>query len=449
MSDGEADDLEDSGEGGLDDLPPAPPPPDEDKELLFLIEFLVDTLYIKPENMNVENMDPCLLQGQSCIVMTFLHYPPMYICEKDLDPCKQTGEDRIKFNSGKSLMFALSESQFENPPPIYLEVNAFKAMPHGYVPPKLPIGMTKICLSELFKQVFEKVDEKPDKLPLSKSIKDTYQLLGGKSKVAGEVAIYIRLSCLGQNVVTEFQRGGEECEPFLFKNKESNKIYECKAKDQTCVDDGDNVCPPCPGWGTAVPGAKGKGCGDDRGGAGGTGWNDDEEFEEFGAEVHGHALTIKVQKGKKKDGNFPFAVSDFCDCEVPLPKKMVGGQSKGKSGASSRGGGRGGGAGNQIAVQLPENQSLCKKGGNSAKVFNVGGGGGREVLQVMPEGETDPDKDVFVLRIGKKGEAFGKGKLELELRTPKVKAEGRPKGPRMMNCEVQTEAENNKKSKKK
>ncbi|KAK6627523.1 hypothetical protein RUM44_010001 [Polyplax serrata] len=436
---GEATRTEEGGEDGGDDE--CPPGPAEDKEMLFLIEFLVDTLLLKPENMNLQDMDPCLLQGQTCMVLTFIHFPPMSICENDMDPCKQTGGNYIKFNSGKSLMFALSESEFVNPKQVFLEVCAYKMLPHGTVPNKLPIGVTKICLVELFKQVFEKVDLKPDKLPVSKSIKDKYTLIGTNGKCpTAEVTIYIRLSCLGQNVVTEFQRGNDECEPFLFKSKESRKVYECKPKDGALEDEAEDLCPPLPGWGEVA----GRDCGDgqrrpagrapqasqsaayDRNdNTGGAAEGEGEaEFDEFGTEVHGHALTIKVQKSQRKQ---------------------------------SEGNGSSPGSGNQVAFQVPQSQNLCQKGRgeNRAPVYrlNSGGegvcGGGNEPLRII-QGVDSPDKDIFVLRIGKKGESYAKGKLELELRTPKTKIERPLNVPRRTDRAVQTEKEEQpKKGKKK
>lgn len=411
-------------------LPPRPEEEDEkeEKELLFLIEFLVDTLTLIPENMAVGSMDPCLLQGENCVVLTFMYYPPMCICENDLDPCRIVGENVTKFNAGKSLMFALSESQFEDPPPINLDVTVHKKLPHGSFPTKLPIGMTRILLTELFKQVFEKVDERPDKLPLSKSIKDTYQLMGGQDKATAEITIYIRLSCLGQNIVTEFQRGGDDCQPMIFKNKESNKFYECLPKGEV-VDDSDDVCPACPGWGSTTPknicdSPRGNftGCtaGDSR--------NDQEaedeesEYEEFGTEVHGHALTIKVKKSKKAKSSGQGSRSPSCLCD------QSGGKTK---------------SGNQITFQVPQDQSLCKKGKKKATVCNVNSSsdGKKEILQILPQSDEASDKDIFVLRIGRKGEVYGQGKLELELRTPKQRVDVPPRGPRMFDSSAQTEKE--------
>lgn len=425
---------------GNDDEDECGPPADE-KEMLFLIEFLVDSMLLKPENMSLEDMDPCLLQGQTCLVMTFLHYPPMAICEADLDPCRQTGGKFIRFNAGKSLMFALSESEFENPTQVFLNVFAYKMLPHGSVPNKLPIGMAKICLIELFKQVFNKVEQKPDKLPVSKSIKDQYTLMGlAKKCPTAEVTIYIRLSCLGQNVVTEFQRGNE-CDPFLFKSKESKKIYECKPKEMPLGDEAEDLCPPLPGWGQI----SGRDCGDGQSkqpegygrndayaGNGAVNDPDDEaEFDEFGTEVHGHALTIKVQKSQRRQ---------MANIEYPGAVK---------SGTSMNGRD----TGNQISFQVPQSQNLCKKGKseNKAHVYRInapgaGGCGTNEPLQII-QGVDSPDKDIFLLRIGKKGESYAKGKLELELRTPKAKIERPLNLPRKTDRAVQTEKEDRPKKK--
>lgn len=446
---------EEEEQNGEDDesQPPPRPEDEEEKELLFLIEFLVDTLELKPENMSLGSLDPCLLQGENCVCLTFMYYPPMSICEKEMNPCKVVGENVTKFNAGKSLMFALSESQFESPPPINLDVSVHKIMPHGYYPSKLIIGRARIDLSELFVKVFEKYDEKPDQLPLSKSIKDTYELMGDRNKPTGEIIIYVRLSCLGQNVVTEFQRGGDECAPVLFKSKESRKVYECLPK-QTIEENQEDVCPTCPGWGKTIPknicetgGGENFGCGGGGwggggrgggwggggraggaggGGCGGNGYNvegeddDESEYEEFGTEVHGHALTIKVKKSQKSKPSVHGSKSCVCD----------------KTGGTGK-------SGNQISFQVPQDQSFCKNGKNKAKLYkiNSSNNGKNEVVQIVPQSDESPDKDIFVLRIGKQGEAYGKGKLELELRTPKQKVDTPPRGPRMFDSSAQTDKE--------
>lgn len=413
------------------------PPPDE-KEMLFLIEFLVDTMLLKPDQMDIGGMDPCLLQGPVSIILTFLYFPPMTICETDSDPNKQTGLNLIKFNSGKSLTFALSESQLQNPPPINLEIFACKMLPHGTVPNSFPIGKTKICLVELFKQVFDKIDQKPDQLPLSKSIKDKYTLIGTTKKCpAAEITIYIRLSYLGQNVVTEFQRG-DECEPFLFKNKESKKVYECKPKE---VFD-DNLCPPLPGWGSVgdkdcgdCEQRKSKPCGASAARPrcqASSEAEDDDEYDEFGTEVQGHALTIKIHRPPKRQ-----------DEDVEGGKSCTSTKADGEGGEGS-----GAGTEGQVGFQVPKSQNICKKvkGESKAKIFKIDTSNDPTAIQ----GIDCPDKDVFVLRIGRKGEEAGKGKLELELRTPKPKVERPLNLPRKCDKAVQTDVdEDSKKGKKK
>lgn len=192
------------------------------QQQLFLIEFLIDTVTIDSSVVDRE-----VLEAQTCLTIRFLNFPPMDICEKDFNPEKEAGLDQVKFNSGKSLMFAFSETQCESPPPLLVNVSVNKKMPEGTEPARVSIGSLKICLAELFRQTYEVAKYKPDRLPASKSIRDCFTLVGQGKRTIGEVGVYIRLSCLGQNVVTEFQCGLDMKEdPILFKNREGKKVFE-------------------------------------------------------------------------------------------------------------------------------------------------------------------------------------------------------------------------------
>ncbi|KAK6628817.1 hypothetical protein RUM43_002633 [Polyplax serrata] len=439
-----------NGEG--EDEDEEPPPEPQDKELLFLIEFLVDTLTLFPENMNLSGIDPCALQGPTAVVLTFLHFPPMSLGEKDTDPNRRTGSNVVQYNSGKSLMFALTEAQFEEPPPIYLHIAAAREMPHAFRFQQLSIGQTKVQLSELFKQVFEKYDEHP-KTTVSKSIKDCYLLTGEDNKPTAEMTLYIRLTCLGENVVTEFQKTEDPEEPMLFKNRESKKVYECRESEQQEESKGMNIggdgkksCeqsmyapPPDP---------------------------DDENYEEIFAQINGSSIAVKVEKSKRKDPPKPFHVSEFCDCDIPLPHDLVAGMSDLSLSRVSEGsinfpvrespaspGGKPGGAGepidkrvalddaNQLIFNVPPIETMTQPGGRNTLVYNVNtchdnekhkhkaGTSYKVITDNNPDGPppkmpNDPEKDVFILRIIKRGKSnTGKGTLSLEFKTPKEKIE--------------------------
>lgn len=201
------------------------------KQHLFLVEFLVDTVCIDSCAVDEE-----VLNGQTCLIVNFLNFPALEICERDFDPNKETGRDKVKFNSGKSLMFAFNENQCKNPPPLLVEITISKKLEDGC---KVDIGTIKICISELFNQIMNVVQFHPEKLPESKSIKDCFMLIGPGKRTMGEVSVYLRLSCLGQNVVTEFQCGPDmkTC-PVLFKNREGKKVFEFTGNEPST--DGDN-----------------------------------------------------------------------------------------------------------------------------------------------------------------------------------------------------------------
>ncbi|KAL0280162.1 UNVERIFIED_CONTAM: hypothetical protein PYX00_001537 [Menopon gallinae] len=439
---------EDGGEDDDDDGPL--PPPEDDKELLFLIEFLVDTLSIRHDALMALRFDPCLLQGQNCVMLTFMHFPPMSICEKDINEDKNVGELVTLFNSGKSLVFALTEAQFENPPPVYLEVGAWKEMPHGFRIPNIQLGTARVDLSELFRMVFDKYDETPDQLPVAKSIKDSYEM-SANGRVTADVGIYIRLTCLGQNIVTEFQKSDGVCNPFLFKNLESGKVYECKQTGQNKQEAPIHSCRR-----STAPKADPD--------------PEDEMYEQIYAEINGSALTVNIEKSKRKAKPKPYRLDQFCDCEIPLPPELVEGISDlsvspvcvGKSEIPEGSVGR---CQNKLIFQVPPSDKLAMPDGRNNVKYNVStcydgekhGHRFQECFKVFSEGDAvmpsmpnDPDKDVFVLRITKKGKsAKGKGNLELEFRVPKEKIEPPPKPPYMIDRECGPEKQKKDKKKKK
>lgn len=450
-----------------DPLPPRPAE-GEEKELLFLIEFLVDKLLVRMENLDLSNMDPCLLQGQNCMEVTFLHFPPICICEKDINTEKLTGDNESHFKCGKSLTFAITESQFEEPPPVFVKVSAHKELPHEYQPRRLFIGQAKINITKLFKLLFDKYDENPTKVPISKSIKDKYILKGEKDPPTAEVEVYIRLTCLGENVVTEFQTGEMQCDPMLFKNKESTKIYECKSKENArkggmlktnpsaCDRPKKNDLDLCRGPPGPPPPDQ-----------------DDENFEEIFAEINGAAISIKVEKSKRKGKTKLYHVSEFCDCDIPLSGDLVQGVSQPSFHGQYKGGSSEGEIpegkvglkdGREVVFPVPAVSELVKPGGYSNIAYNVNtclegekhGHKGKNSYKIItgteadnvPKLPNDPEKDVFTLKIIKRGRNNkGKGTLELEFKTPKEKIAPPPKPPYMISREVGPEKDKKKKKK--
>lgn len=430
---------------------PLPPPPDDDKELLFLIEFLVNTMTLFPENLDVSNLDPCALVGPTSIALSFLHFPPMTMGETDMDPERITGENVIPFNCGKSLMFALTEAQFENPPPVFLSISAKKDMPHAFRFPFLDIGTVKVDLSGLFKLVFDKYDEHPNRT-VSKSIQDTYKLMNPNGKAGAEVKVYVRLTCMGQNIVTEFKRGCDFSDPMLFKNPESLKTYECKETEPfQPVDDPGKLLP---GWA-----GKGRSCGDEEE----DGDEPDEDCEEIFVDINGSAVRIKLEKYPKPDPPKPYHISEFCDCNIPLPPDLVEGMSDLSLSLANKGVNLieqdrekikkvGLDSANQLVFNVPPvgalvgpgkktlvyNVNTCSEGklhGHDSQTFRVTTGKNpSEPAMKLP---NDPEKDVFILRVYKRGKrGNSKGAVEMEFRTPKDKIVPPIKPPYMVERSV-------------
>ncbi|KAL0280161.1 UNVERIFIED_CONTAM: hypothetical protein PYX00_001536 [Menopon gallinae] len=353
------------------------------KQRLFLVEFLIDTVTIDPTEFCEE-----VMEGQTCVTLRFLDFPPMNICEKDFDPNKEYGVDKVRFNAGKSLMFAFAEKQCESPPPIMAELTVSKACPEGSHAEKVDLGRIRICMADLFTQVYDVAKFAPDKLPFSKSIKDCFMLIGRGKRTTGEVGVYVRLTCLGQNVVTEFQCGSNmKQDPVLFKNREGKKIYQFTGTDK-----------------------------------------------------------------EGQDGEAESTYRQGCGCMAPAPpQKYPGGQGdagqmsrcKRTPPASGKGGRPGYGApekgypgqggfksSDKYRPQFPESE-LAKAGLAVDRV------------------DTHADQNCFVLRVGDKGQIPDRGKIILEFRTPKQKILPKVLPPYHEDIAIQTDTPKKAKGKKK
>lgn len=469
-------------------------------ENLFLLEFLVD----KVELTRCECDDP---KGATCVSFQFLDNAPLDVCEDDFASADLCGDDS-NVKSGKSCLFSLTPQQAEDATRQFdIEVAVFKKMQPGWLPEKVQIGTTLISVVNVFNELIDSIGCGCDTSPCAKTLKDTFKIADTTGSEIGNISVYIRMSCFGKLIVTQFQMNLDD-KSVLFKDKEGHSLYRykkaSKSPDRT-ASQYNSQCPdvPCPrpgapyggggGYGgpggnvntlTAFPPGGGGGmggmpnyncptdpcgpggfgqaqqqppafntpcneCGQPMGGGGQQGGfqtpcnecgqpmggmmgpppggfqtpciecsmpppcpppappaeDPNAAYQEIGAQMGNNALTIRVHKDSNRAERVDQQkIDDGCTC-IQQPGMDV----------------------HSYSLQPPLNT-----GGDGRSPFNLkmGGNGNGNVTVVppvctSPDGTqytelSDPDRDVFILRIGKKSEgADRKSNLELELCTPK------------------------------
>ncbi|XP_050305122.1 uncharacterized protein LOC126742510 [Anthonomus grandis grandis] len=463
-------------------------------ENLFLLEFLVDTVNIDPK------CDCDAPPGETCVSFQFLDNAPLDVCEQDFCPktnLKMAENEVVK--SGKSCLFSLSPEQATAALEQFdICVSVMKKMQPGWLPERVEIGSSVIAAANLFNELINSVELSDGSSPTAKTLKDVFDINDGQGLLIGKISVYIRMSCFGKLIVTQFQMNLDD-KSVLFKDKDGKSLYrykkagkrkEGKAQSDYGSAGYNSKCPevPCGSPGSAggvqpgmsggagignpncpfapcgnvnIPssgpsmGNQGTGLSPYPGGLGiqtmMTPCNEcgfvpnpaclppmsmgmsspnmgsyspdyrstppqapDGNYQEIGASMGGNSLTIRVHKEKGKLEQYD-PNNDDCTCGGETGAIVPAGSKSNQQAFSMRPGvapnspfsfrmGQGGdapygGAGNNVIVNPP----VCTAAdGTQFTEF------------------SDPNKETFILRIGKKSEGVDKkNNLELELQTPK------------------------------
>ncbi|XP_044253318.1 uncharacterized protein LOC123004224 [Tribolium madens] len=190
-------------------------------ENLFLLEFLVDD--VKMEGKCDCDTPP----GEHCVSFQFLDNDALDVCEADFSPGRKYGkEDNTK--SGKSCLFSLTPEQVQKASEVFdVTVTVFKRMQPGWLPDKISIGSALISIANLFVELVQSVELQADQTPSAKTMKDTFVLMDSTGSKVGKISIYIRMSCFGKLIVTQFQMNLED-KSVLFKDKGGQSLYRYK-----------------------------------------------------------------------------------------------------------------------------------------------------------------------------------------------------------------------------
>lgn len=460
-------------------------------ENLFLLEFLVDNVDLG------QGCDCDSPSGELCISFQFLDNAPLDVCENDFSSA-QGGKD---VKTGKSCLFSLTPTQAEEATKQFdIYVSVVKKMQPGWLPEKVEIGNTLISVCNLFNELIESVGCGCESSPCAKTLKDSFGISSSEGEEIGSISVYIRMSCFGKLIVTQFQMNLED-KSVLFKDKDGKSMYRYKkASKKGSIDVERTGTPASTVWSAAPPCNPncpqvscnfGGGMGGGGGGMGGGGAppcvaecptvscprhspyggqppafpppppgggfppqmmdrpcnecgmppqnlmgpqngmgmqrpcnecgvqsgqqpvpeDPNASYQEIGAEMGGNALTIRVHKDANKIEQMDDTGGDVADGECCCTVQNFGKKKK-------------------------QEQNYNLQPGvdkNAPFSFKMGGCGqaAQNNVTVVPPTCTaadgmqytelsDPDRDVFILRIGKKSEgANKKSNLELELCTPK------------------------------
>ncbi|KAK2581911.1 hypothetical protein KPH14_002367 [Odynerus spinipes] len=404
------------------------PAEDPHEQFLFLLEFYVHR--ITGERLAKLNQ---MFFVPTCVGLQFLDFTEedeIEITPVDLlfEPQAGIADDVEYFYSGKSVMFALerdlvTDKQLE----LIVTMTIRKKMPEG-IKPDIMVGVGQFELTKQFAALRKEMLQCWHRnVPPPKTFEGSVPLTTTDRQI-GEVFLHVRMSAFGETIITEFEAPSIErnAPTYIFKGDEFNQkslAYKCKVVD--C----DNICQesvldlPCRACvleeHACLP------CG-----------------RETGARARDAICAPPSDPGccvldPFKPASYPPSI-----LEGPSMKQDMCTDSNKPAGPIQTSRGQAQACGKAVVLKV---SGLLDGEPKKQPTVTVA----PESDAIGPCNPPDPDHDVFILRIGKKGlvGAGEKSDLQLEMRTPKG-PERRP-AIRHETREIQTEvAEKAKKPKK-
>ncbi|XP_029177380.1 microtubule-associated protein 10-like [Nylanderia fulva] len=192
-------------------------------EQLFLLEFLVDKVNIPA----IKAIHEEILPSRTCISFQILDLPPLNIYqESPTEACACIEDGPQVFKKGKSCLFALAnvvlQKQLCNFP---VTMSVYKELPPGVLPDVMLIGTHQIQIRDLINSLVSQRNFQNGSG--CRILKDTFKITTATGQCVGKVTVFIRASCFGRKIVTQFQIPQDK-EPYLFKGAEDSPVFQCK-----------------------------------------------------------------------------------------------------------------------------------------------------------------------------------------------------------------------------
>lgn len=202
---------------------------------LFLLEVLVDKV--------VFTKSPCFSDKdfRTCVNIECHSVDPLEICDDDPGVCvASSGGPFVKnFNVGKSCLFSLTQADIAKAMSQFpIKVSIYKSLPCGCLPTKIHMGATTIDMTKEFVQARKKFLEDPNNVSYQ-AMKDTFRIFASDGAVAGEIVMFLRISCFGKLIITKFQ--GSSAPPKLgtggptIHDRSCNPARQFQSSDDPCA----------------------------------------------------------------------------------------------------------------------------------------------------------------------------------------------------------------------
>ncbi|XP_041986993.1 uncharacterized protein LOC121738808 isoform X2 [Aricia agestis] len=398
---------------------------------LFLFEVLVDKV--------IFSKIPCFFDRdfKTCINIKCPAIEPLEICDEDTSNFPDSKGPFLKvFSSGKSCLFFLKENEISSCTSSFpVKVSIYKALPCGCLPTKIIMGECTIDMTKEFMESRQKFLANPKDVSYQ-ALKDSFRFVGPDGTETGEILMFLRISCFGNNIVTQFQGTNHaslgdsvvdrSCDP---RNEFQSKEDPCACgathglktgKHDACppAEDKYNSMPceepedPCYCSGPRAQKKQDLGCRNTFPYCLHVPKGPSKEYEEIGSNVNGNELKIRVPAGASIIKKIS---QTHCTLQRPYSKRKDDGLCDPPCGM------------NQISLALP-NEAICCSGaqptGTHFSCTTEGCLQAKHHAQALARGDIKrqeiPNKDVFVLKIAKTAtEGDRKCHTELELTTPK------------------------------
>ena len=387
------------------------PPAQEFKEqYLFLLEFFVHE--IKGERLAKLNQ---MFFVPTSVSLQFLEFKEDDLEVTPVDPMFEPqagiGEDVEYFYTGRSIMFSVAQHiVIEKISEFIIKITVRKKMPKNIYPDIL-VGEAEVDMTKHFAALRKEMLQCwYVGVPPPKVFENEIPLIFKKDEI-GSIKLFIRLSAFGQSIMTEFEAPGGDKSSYIFKGDKVNDkslSYKCRVIDvreiDICKDSDDDSpmvstcqicqttrhsCSPCGLELGAVDIPSGPEIESDF----------DNCFNKSGGDFQFGSRRLERSVSKSR-ANISNSDPHNPECENrigPIQSSRGPTQPCGK------------------AVVLKVSGLLDVEGANKQPTVTVASEseGGAE--------NCDPDHDIFILRIGKKGLVGPdeKSDLQLEMRTPK------------------------------